>query len=72
MMFHMRQAARARREDARGRPSATGDDAGHVPRPGRRWPEPTGLEESIDDQLEQSFPASDPPSWVQGTSPVPD
>ncbi len=28
-------------------------------------------EDLIDDQLAHSFPASDPPSWVQGTSPEP-
>jgi hypothetical protein len=28
-------------------------------------------EDIIDEVLDQSFPASDPPSWVQGTAPVP-
>ena len=28
-------------------------------------------EQRIDEELAQSFPASDPPSWVQGTAPVP-
>ena len=28
-------------------------------------------EDIIDEVLDQSFPASDPPSWVQGTVPVP-
>lgn len=28
-------------------------------------------EQMIDEELAQSFPASDPPSWVQGTSPEP-
>ncbi|WEN13566.1 hypothetical protein PY254_09855 [Rhodanobacter sp. AS-Z3] len=28
-------------------------------------------ERRIDEQLAQSFPASDPPSWVQGTAPLP-
>ena len=28
-------------------------------------------EQLIDEELAQSFPASDPPSWVQGTSPKP-
>ncbi|MGH8157336.1 MAG: hypothetical protein ACREPQ_04410 [Rhodanobacter sp.] len=27
-------------------------------------------EQLVDEQLAQSFPASDPPSWVQGTVPV--
>ena len=27
-------------------------------------------EQRIDEELDESFPASDPPSWVQGTSPV--
>ncbi len=27
-------------------------------------------ERQIDEELVQSFPASDPPSWVQGTAPV--
>lgn len=27
-------------------------------------------EQLIDEELTQSFPASDPPSWVQGTAPV--
>lgn len=27
-------------------------------------------EDRIDEELDESFPASDPPSWVQGTSPV--
>jgi len=28
-------------------------------------------EQRIDEELAQSFPASDPPSWVQGVSPRP-
>jgi hypothetical protein len=28
-------------------------------------------ERRIDEELAQSFPASDPPSWVQGVSPPP-
>ena len=28
-------------------------------------------EQRIDEELAHSFPASDPPSWVQGTAPVP-
>ena len=28
-------------------------------------------EAMIDEQLAHSFPASDPPSWVQGTAPEP-
>ena len=28
-------------------------------------------ERLIDDELAQSFPASDPPSWVQGVAPQP-
>lgn len=27
-------------------------------------------EQQIDEELAHSFPASDPPSWVQGTAPV--
>lgn len=28
-------------------------------------------ERLVDDELDDSFPASDPPSWVQGTAPTP-
>lgn len=28
-------------------------------------------DEMVDEQLAHSFPASDPPSWVQGTAPEP-
>lgn len=28
-------------------------------------------ERLVDDELDDSFPASDPPSWVQGTAPRP-
>ena len=28
-------------------------------------------EQRIDEELEESFPASDQPSWVQGTAPLP-
>lgn len=28
-------------------------------------------EQRLDDELAQSFPASDPPGWVLGTSPTP-
>ncbi|AGG89392.1 MULTISPECIES: hypothetical protein [Rhodanobacter] len=56
------------------RRSLTGPDAaGAVLAPGRKlFVAPAGesvlaQEQRVDDELAQSFPASDPPSWVQGT-----
>ncbi|HZX71081.1 MAG TPA: hypothetical protein VFE77_09710 [Rhodanobacter sp.] len=47
--------------------AATSPDA----RPQRRRDLRQRREQRIDEELAQSFPASDPPSWVQGTAPVP-
>jgi hypothetical protein len=57
------------------RPSTTGQDAGK-PLIEKSAARPTTSrerrrEQRIDEELAQSFPASDPPSWVQGTSPDP-
>jgi hypothetical protein len=34
--------------------------------PAEKQPKPLSEEEIVDESLEESFPASDPPSWTRG------